>query len=154
MGNMQKKNFAGRQAAPKGRQAAANPNLGSNLAALLASMNGSTGMERCRCVWVTGLPEDYQDADKLLNIFGNFGNVRKVVFTEKKPDGALIEMDDVRAAAKAVFCMNKQKIDGQAIKVSFTKIDTTFIKSDNTKSKDVRKAKENWRYSKDGKFRK
>merc|ERR1712059_1227 len=119
MGNMQKKNFAGRQAAPKGRQAAANPNLGSNLAALLASMNGSTGMERGRCVWVTGLPEDYQDADKLLNIFGNFGNVRKIKFTEKKPDGALIELDDTRGSIKAVVNMNGQKLDGQAIKVSF-----------------------------------
>merc|ERR1712059_19564 len=153
MGNMQKKNFAGRQAAPKGRQVAANPNLGSNLAALLASMNGSSGMERGRCVWVTRLPEDYQDADKLLNIFGNFGNVRKIKFTEKKPDGALIEMDDARSTPKAVALMNKQKIDGQEIKVSFAKIESVFVKDDEKKSKNVLKAMENWRFSKDGKFR-
>merc|ERR1711944_238988 len=112
--------------------------------------------ERGRCVWVTGIPADYQDADKLLNIFGNFGNVRKIVFSEKKPDGALIELDDSRGAVKAVANMSGKKLDGQAIKVSFTKIDNAGIKKDDTKSKDVRQAKENWRFSgnKDSKFRK
>merc|ERR1719318_1394253 len=100
-----------------------------------------------------GLPEDYQNADKLVNIFGNFGNVQRIKFTDKQPDGALIEFDDVRCAFKAVACMNNQKIDGSAIKVTFTKIDSAIIKSEDGKSKDVRKAKENWRYSKDGKFR-
>merc|ERR1712077_97794 len=97
----------------------------------------------------------YQDADKLLNVVGNFGNVRKVVFTEKKPDGALIELDDSRGAVKAVVNMNGQKLDGQAIKVSFTKIDSAGLKKDDAKSKDVTKAKQNWRFSanKDSKFR-
>merc|ERR1719219_3302611 len=40
--------------------------------------------------------------------------------------------------------MNGQKLDGEAIKVSFTKIDTAWdIKKDDTKSKDVTQAKEN-----------
>merc|ERR1712228_865023 len=67
----------------------------ANIANLLAALTGSsTGQEeRGRCIWVTGLPESYQDATKLINVFGNFGNVRKVVFSEKKPDGALIELD-------------------------------------------------------------
>merc|ERR550539_960067 len=98
----------------KGRKGSAKPtmNLNSNLANLLASLaGGEVKEERGRCVWVTGIPEDYQDADKLVNIFGNFGNVRKVVFSEKKHD---------------------------------------------TKSKDVRQAKENWRFTsnKESKFRK
>merc|ERR1719219_116348 len=52
--------------------------------------------------------------------------------------------------------MNGQKLDGQAIKVSFTKIDQAGLKKDDTKSKDVRQAKENWRFTgnKDSKFRK
>merc|ERR1712080_487164 len=131
-------------------------NINSNLANLLASLTGGeVKEERGRCVWVTGLPEDYQDADKLLNIFGNFGKVRKIVFSEKKPDGALIELDDSRGAIKAVVNMNGQKLDGQAIKVSFTKIDQAGLKKDDTKSKDVRQAKENWRFTsnKEGKFR-
>merc|ERR1712141_350411 len=117
---------------------------------------GEEKPERGRCVWVTGLPEDYQDADKLVNIFGNFGNVRKVVFSEKKPDGALIELDDSRGSIKAVVNMNGQKLDGQAIKVSFTKINHAGLKADDAKSKDVTQAKENWRFTnnKEAKFRK
>jgi len=144
MAQNQKQNVKGRQAMP---------NAGLNVAGLLASMAGGNTNSRGRCVWVAGLPEDYQNADKLVNIFGNFGNVQRIKFTDKQPDGALIEFDDVRCAFKAVACMNNQKIDGSAIKVTFTKIDSAIIKSEDGKSKDVRKAKENWRYSKDGKFR-
>merc|ERR1712218_338903 len=135
-----------------------NPSSGNaNIASLLAALTGNaTGHEeRGRCIWVTGLPESYQDANKLINVFGNFGNVRKVVFGDKKPDGALIELDDARGSVKAVADMRGQKLDGQPIKVSFTKIDQAGIKN-NDKSKDVRQAKENWRFSgnKDSKFRK
>merc|ERR1712150_362350 len=127
-----------------------------NMASLLEALTGNpTGQEeRGRCIWVTGLPESYQDANKLINVFGNFGNVRKVVFSDKKPDGALIELDDSRGSVKAVANMRGQKLDGQPIKVSFTKIDQAGMKND-SKSKDVRQAKENWRFSgnKDSKFR-
>merc|ERR1719210_1235388 len=104
----------------------------ANITNLLAALTGnSTGQEeRGRCIWVTGLPESFQDATKLINVFGNFGNVRKVVFTEKKPDGALIELDDARGSVKAVVNMRGQKLDGQPIKVSFTKIDQAGIKND------------------------
>merc|ERR1719242_874716 len=129
----------------------------ANINNLLAALTGaSTGQEeRGRCIWVTGLPESYQDANKLINVFGNFGNVRKVVFSAKKPDGALIELDDARGSVKAVANMRGQKLDGQPIKVSFTKIDQAGMKN-NDKSKDVRQAKENWRFSgnKESKFRK
>merc|ERR1719411_1413781 len=131
-------------------------NKNSNFANLLSILaGGEVQAERGRCVWVTGLPEEYQDADKLINIFGNFGNVRKVVFSVKKPDGALIELDDSRGCIKAVVNMNGMKLDGQAIKVSFTTIDQAGMKDD-AKSKDVRKAKENWRFTgnKESKFRK
>merc|ERR1712168_85708 len=59
------------------------------------------------------------DADKLTNIFGNFGNVQRVKFTDKKPDGALIELDDPRGAVKAVVNMNNKKIDGSTLKLAF-----------------------------------
>merc|ERR1712061_819926 len=129
----------------------------ANIASLLAALTGSSTRqeERGRCIWVTGLPESYQDSTKLINVFGNFGNVRKVVFTDKKPDGALIELDDARGSVKAVANMRGQKLDGQPIKVSFTKIDQAGMKNDD-KSKDVRQAKENWRFTgnKDSKYRK
>merc|ERR1719412_1091264 len=146
-----------RRAMPnKGREGPIKPNQNSNLANLLQSLTGEVKQERGRCVWVTGLPEDYQDADKLVNIFGNFGNVRKVVFSEKKPDGALIELDDSRGSIKAVVNMNGQKLDGQAIKVGFTTINHAGLKADDKKSKDLRQAKENWRFTnnKEAKFRK
>merc|ERR1719192_1090578 len=127
-----------------------------NMASLLAVLTGnSTGQEeRGRCIWVTGLLDSYQDASKLVNVFGNFGNVRKVVFTDKKADGVLIELDDARGSVKAVANMRGQKLDGQPIKVSFSKIDQVGMKNDD-KSKDFREAKENWRFSgnKDNKFR-
>merc|ERR1719318_950896 len=130
---------------------------GSNIAGLLSSMVGGDSNERTKCIWVTGLPEDYQDADKLTNIFGNFGNVQRIKFTDKKPDGALIELDDARGAMKAVWVMNKQKLDGNALKVSFSKLERAgFIKEDDAKSKLVWKAKENWRFAskdKESKFR-
>jgi len=133
------------------------PNTGSNLAGLLSAMAGGNATERTKCIWVTGLPEEYQDADKLSNIFGNFGNVQRIKFTEKKQDGALIELDDPRGAMKAVWVMNKQKLDGNAIKVSFSKLERAgFIKEDDAKSKLVWKAKENWRFAskdKESKFR-
>jgi len=140
---------------PKGQ---VTPNAGSNLAGLLSAMVGGNSTERTRCIWITGLPEEYQDADKLTNIFGNFGNVQRVKFTDKKPDGALIELDDPRGAVKAVVNMNNQKLDGSTIKVSFSKLERAgFIKEDDPKSKLVYKAKENWRFvakDKDTKFRK
>lgn len=130
-----------------------NPNLAKLLAVLAGNDSGK--QERGRCIWITGLPESFQDADKLSNLFGNFGNVRKVVFTEKKPDGALIELDDARGCVKAVMNMRGKKLDGQDIKISFTSIDQAGMKKDSTKSKDFREAKETWRFTgnKDSKFR-
>jgi len=130
-----------------------NPGVANLLAALSGNATGQE--ERGRCIWITGLPDSFQDADKLSNLFGNFGNVRKVVFTEKKPDGALIELDDSRGCIKAVANIRGQKLDGQEIKISFTKIDQAGMKND-SKSKDFRKAKETWRFNgnKDSKFRK
>merc|ERR1719266_1783280 len=134
----------------KNRRGQAIPNAESNLAGLLSAMAGGNTNERTRCIWITGLPEDYQDADKLTNIFGNFGNVQRIKFTDKKPDDAL-------GAMKAVWVMNKQKLCGNSIKVSFSKLERAgFIKEDDAKSKLVWKAKENWRFAskdKESKFR-
>merc|ERR1719245_1983677 len=49
----------------------------ANITDLIAALTGNlTGQDRGRSIWVTGLPESYQDANKLINVFGNFGNVR------------------------------------------------------------------------------
>merc|ERR1719192_1747938 len=160
LGQMQSKGSKGKYGKPGAKQTGKNnvsQTGNANIASLVAALTGNqTGQEeRGRCIWVTGLPQSYQDSTKLSNIFGNFGNVRKVVFTDKKPDGALIELDDARGSVKAVANMRGQKLDGQPIKISFTKIDQAGMKN-NGKSMDVRQAKENWRFTgnKDSKFRK
>merc|ERR1719192_3193253 len=134
LGQMQSKGSKGKYGKPGAKQTGKNNSSqtgNANIANLLAALSGNpTGQEeRGRCIWVTGLPQSYQDSTKLSNIFGNFGNVRKVVFTD-------------------------QKLDGQPIKVSFTKIDNAGMKDDG-KSKNFKEAKETWRYTynKDSKFR-
>merc|ERR1712062_435041 len=84
---------------------------------LIASLTGQQGREAGSCIWVSSLPEEYQDSQKLLNIFGCFGNVRRIVYTDKKPDGALIEMDNARSAMKARFVTRNQTIGGNQFKV-------------------------------------
>merc|ERR1719244_805272 len=121
LGQMQSKGSKNQNSQDKNKVKKENGN--PNMANLLAALTGaSTPLDdkpsRGRCIWVTGLPESYQDTDKLVNVFGNFGNVRKVVYSDKKTDGALIEMDDSRGSVKAVAIMNNKKVDGQAIKVS------------------------------------
>merc|ERR1719182_424925 len=149
----------GLQAGKSGRNASkpSKGNTGVGLNDLIASLTGNQGREAGRCVWVAGLPEEFQDSQKLLNIFGCFGNVRRIVFTDKKPDGALIEMDDARAAMKARFVTRNQTIGGNQFKViqlDPSKFKGAFIGKGDNKSMDVTKAKENWRYAKDSKFRK
>merc|ERR1712228_1058421 len=115
---------------------------------------GSQGREAGRCVWVADLPEEYQDCQKLLNIFGCFGNVRRIVFTDNKPDRALIEMVEAPAAMKASFVSKNQTIGGKPFKViqlDPTKFKEASIGKDDTKSMDVTKTKENWRYSENSK---
>merc|ERR1711881_806952 len=65
--------------------------------------------------------------------------------------------DDARAAMKARFVSRNQTIGGKPFKVvqlDPTKFKGASIGKDDTKSMDVTKAKENWRYAKDSKFRK
>jgi len=122
---------------------------------LVAALTGKQGREAGHCVWVTGLPEEYQDAQKLLNIFGNFGNVRRIVFSEKKPDGALIQMDNASSAMKARLVTKNQTIGGKpfnVIQLDPAKISKASIGKEDKKSMDVTKAKENWRFAKDSKF--
>merc|ERR1719411_710890 len=118
---------------------------------------GSQGREYGRCLWIDALPEEYQDCQKLLNIFCCFGNVRRIVFTDEKPDRALIEMDRPGAAMKASVVSKNQTIGGKPFKViqlDPTKFKEASIGKDDTKSMDLTETKESWRYAEDSKFRK
>jgi len=122
--------------------------VGLNLPGLLASMTKGTAKqkEQIKCIWVKGIAEDYQDADKLINVFGIFGNIQKIKFFDNKPDVALIEMSDAKGAEKAVAIMNGKKINGSLLQVSLAKSNDVKINSDDNKSKDSAKIKETWRY--------
>jgi hypothetical protein len=134
------------------------PNLGTGMdlnGMLAAQLLGMNNVKLPTCVWVTGIPQECADADFLCNIFGNYGNVRRIKFSKKKADGALIEYQDPRQVTKSCRFLNNIKLCGEKISVKPSKIEKVFIFGDDEKSKDYSKAiKDHWRYSKDGRFTK
>lgn len=122
---------------------------------LAAQLMGMNAPKPKTCLWVTGISKDCRDPDFLCNIFGNYGNVRRIKFSKKKPDGALIEMQDPRHVLKAYRFLNNLKLGGEYISVAPSKIEKVFVTSDDVNSKDYSRAiKEHWRYRKDSKFTK
>jgi hypothetical protein len=110
--------------------------------------------ERSPCVWVTGLPDEYVNADILCNIFGNYGNVRRISFTKKKADGALIEMDTPRRAENCCRYLNNVRMGGNQVMVKPSKIERVIVTPNDDKgSKDFKGARVG-RFNKDkeGKF--
>merc|ERR1719510_1821846 len=102
----------GRNAAP-----AQKGNVGVGINDLVAALRGTRGRRDGCCIWVAGLPEEYRDHQKLVNIFGCFGNVRHTVHSTKRPDGFIIEMEDARSARKARFVTRYQIVGGRPLKV-------------------------------------
>jgi len=133
-----------------------NLGAGMDLSGILASqLMGMNSEKPSTLVWVTGISKECADADFLCNIFGNYGNVRRIKFSKKKPDGALIEMQDPRHVPKVCRYLNDVKLGGERISVKRTKLTKVFISGDDENSKDYSKAiKEHWRFSKDSKFTK
>merc|ERR1719273_311291 len=79
------------------------------------------------CVWISGVPEDFRNTKAISNILGNFGNVMKVKFSRKKPDGVLVQMQDSLQAARCVNCLNHVELPGGRLKVSSSKIQDVII---------------------------
>ena len=127
--------------------------LFAGLQALTGNVSNEKVSERGRSVWVTGIPEEFRDADFLCNVFGNYGNVQRIKFSQKRPDGALIEMDDVRHASKAARCLHNLNLGEEKILVKPTTIDRAKGVIKDEKSKDYSKARIG-RYKKDTKFTK
>jgi len=78
-------------------------------------------------VWVSNIPEDFRNTKAIGNIFGNFGNVMRVKFSRKKPDGALVQMQEPSHAAKCCQFLNGVKIPGGKITVRASKIEQVII---------------------------
>jgi RNA recognition motif-containing protein len=78
-------------------------------------------------VWVSNIPEDFRNTKAIGNIFGNFGNVMKVKFSRKKPDGALVQMQDPSHAIKCCQFLNGVKLPGGKFTVRPSKIEQVII---------------------------
>ena len=126
------------------------------LSGMLASqLMGMNGEKSSTLVWVTGISKECADPDSLCNIFGNYGNVRPIKFSKKKPNGALIEMQDPRHVSTVCRYLNDVKLGGERILVKRTKLTKVFISGDDENSGDYSKAiKEHWRFGKDSNLRK
>jgi len=93
---------------------------------MLQAMGGSGGMngelEGGCCVWVSGIPEEFRKPQMLCNIFGCYGNVMRIRFSRKKPDGALIEFQEPQYAQNAFANLNGVKFPDGRVRVVISKI--------------------------------
>jgi len=110
----------------------------ARMSAMLQGMNGNANMDgRSACIWVSGIPEDYADTKILCNIFGNYGNVVKIVFSKKKPDGALIELEEAMYASNCCKYLHNTKLGSARISVRPSKIEhINDIRSNDNKARD------------------
>lgn len=89
-------------------------------------MNNSLGATS-PSIWVSNIPDDFRNTKAISNIFGNFGNVMRVKFSRKKPDGALVQMQEPSHAAKCCQFLNGVKLPGGKIRVTPSKIEQIII---------------------------
>lgn len=106
------------------------PNIGPGMdlnGMLAAQLLGMNEEKPSTCIWVTGISKECADPDFLSNIFGNYGNVRRTKFSKKKPDGALIEMQDPRDVTKTCRFLNDIKLGGERISVKRTRLTSSHV---------------------------
>merc|ERR1719273_1965335 len=78
-------------------------------------------------VWVSQIPEDFRNTKAIGNIFGNFGNVMKIKFSKKKPEGALVLMQDPSQAVRCCKLLHNTKLPGGKITVRPSRMDNIVI---------------------------
>merc|ERR1719216_294057 len=127
-------------------------NVGVGINDLVAALRETRGRRDGCCIWVAGLPEEFRDHQKLVNIFGCFGNVRHLVHSTKRPDGFIIEMEDARSARKARFVTRYQMVGGRPLKV--IQLDPERFNRLGLDSRSMDVDRKDWRYAKDSKYRK
>lgn len=101
------------------------PGYGANN--MTEGMIGIPNMAEGNCVWANGIPEEFRNTKTICNIFGNFGNVMRIKFSRKKPDGALIEMQDPTYASKCCKYLHDVKLGGGRLSVRLSKIPQVVI---------------------------
>jgi len=70
---------------------------------------------------VYNLDKDKMNCDRLFNLFCLYGNVDKVKFLRKKEGTAMVQMNDVYSADRAVDNLNGISAFGQRLKVAISK---------------------------------
>ncbi|EFJ22438.1 hypothetical protein SELMODRAFT_173175 [Selaginella moellendorffii] len=82
---------------------------------------GVTGTnERCTLL-VSNLAPEKVDADKLFNLFSNYGNIIRIKMLHNKPDHALIQMGDGYQAELAVYYLRGTMLFEKRMEVNFSK---------------------------------
>ncbi|MCO5581071.1 hypothetical protein L7F22_034947 [Adiantum nelumboides] len=70
---------------------------------------------------VSNLNAEQMDADKLFNLFSNYGNILRIKFLHNKPDHALVQMGDGLQAELAVHFLKGAMLFGNRMEVNYSK---------------------------------
>ncbi|BBM99468.1 hypothetical protein MPTK1_1g21460 [Marchantia polymorpha subsp. ruderalis] len=82
---------------------------------------GITGTNERSTLLVSNLNPEKVDADKLFNLFSNYGNIMRIKLLHNKPDHALIQMGDGFQAELAVNYLRGVTLFGKRMEVNFSK---------------------------------
>ncbi|KAG6544324.1 hypothetical protein Mapa_014158 [Marchantia paleacea] len=72
---------------------------------------------------VSKLNPDKMDADKLFNLFSNYGHVVRIKILDTKPDQALVQMEDGSQAQMALEYLHGVMLFGRCIQILYSKHD-------------------------------
>ncbi|CAM6103065.1 unnamed protein product [Calypogeia fissa] len=102
------------------------PMVGASAAAAAAVFGGVlppgiTGTNERSTLLVSNLNPEKVDADKLFNLFSNYGNIMRIKLLHNKPDHALIQMGDGFQAELAVNYLRGVTLFGKRMEVNFSK---------------------------------
>lgn len=82
---------------------------------------GITGTNERTTLLATNINAEQVDADKLFNLFSNYGNIVRVKFLHNKPDHALVQMGDGLQAELAVNYLKGAMLFGKRMEVNYSK---------------------------------
>ncbi|KAI5058943.1 hypothetical protein GOP47_0025262 [Adiantum capillus-veneris] len=82
---------------------------------------GITGTNERTTLLATNINAEKVDADKLFNLFSNYGNIVRIKFLHNKPDHALVQMGDGLQAELAVTFLKGCPIFGKRMEVNYSK---------------------------------
>ncbi|KAJ7556550.1 hypothetical protein O6H91_05G088300 [Diphasiastrum complanatum] len=82
---------------------------------------GIAGTNERSTLLVSNLNHEKLDADKLFNLFSNYGNISRIKFLHNKPDHALIQMGDGFQAELALNFLKGTTLFGKKMEVNYSK---------------------------------